>query len=926
MITRFKQLSLSLCLISLTTLSWSQAVLIKTQQDIEEYKLDNGFRVVLAPNQKESKVFVNTIYFTGSLNDPKGKGGLAHLLEHLAFKGTQDVKGEAFQRRLDQYTLMTNASTEYYSTRYTNIVRPDQQALNEVLYLESQRMDKLVLQEKFVLSEIEIVKREREIRLDQPFAVLMDQMFKAAYGNQYLGRLPIGDLAELKSIKMNELQQFYRTWYAPNNAVMVITGKFDKQQVLKAVDQYFSPISARTIPASVKVPALDSSKIQPRSFIVEKGSDLAKFHMYIDHGDRKVQPALALAPLLYTMQPSGSLYKDIVETGIATNVQGATWLDQDFNLVFLGAIYSPSQDAQKVDTTLTSKVELYQPFSETEVNRVKQLMQTQAELIVKDSVALGSRLTDYIVSTHGNWDQYFYDINQLKQLKLEDINQIYQNLFNAKHRISGDIKPTPESQKKALEQKSGSGTLKTLDQQVTSAEPLKDVKTYEREIQQFGERAQQEAQINEKKIQRGQLKNGMQYALFPTETRDDRVYATLTTDFGTEKSLFKKGTVLDITSYLLLRGSQSASLQQVTDKAIEAGGAATATVSDNGFVIDIQAKKEKFPEFFSYMVDVMKHPSFEQSQFDLIKSQSLASLDRPYTEPETVAALTMARLVEVYQPGDLRYHFEPLLAKQELNSLSQAQVKALYDQFFAMNHARIAITGNFDPAKMKQYLDQNFARWNKQQPYQKLSSTFTAYPAQKVHALSEQREFGNYQSLLTLPVSVEHPDAPALLVLEHVLGDSQISSRLAVALREKNALVYGFGSNINLDADDNVGALTIEANYTAGRGAQVSESIHQVLKDLLKNGVTEQEVEAAKADIMKKRVTSLEDERNIHYMLNHQLEHNKTLMDRVKRDQQFMALKKSDVDQVIKKYIDLNHFIEVMADQYGQAQKNSDFK
>ena len=219
---------------------------------------------------------------TGSLNDPQGKGGLAHLLEHLAFKGTQNVKGEEFQRRLDQYTLMTNASTDYYSTRYLNIVRPDSKALNEVLYLEAERMDKLVLQQKFVPSEIEIVKREREIRLDQPFAVLMDQMWKSAYGNQYLGRLPIGDLEELKSIRMDELNRFYRTRYAPNNAVMVIAGKFDKAAILKTIDQQFSPIPARSVPEQVKVPKLDSTQIKNRNFIVRKGSDLAKFHIYMD--------------------------------------------------------------------------------------------------------------------------------------------------------------------------------------------------------------------------------------------------------------------------------------------------------------------------------------------------------------------------------------------------------------------------------------------------------------------------------------------------------------------------------------------------------------------------------------------------------------------------------------------------------------------
>ncbi|MFW1909642.1 M16 family metallopeptidase [Acinetobacter ursingii] len=919
MLMRFKQLTLSLCFLGLSATAWSQTVLVKSEKNIEEYKLDNGFRVVLAPNNKENKVFVNTIYFTGSLNDPKGKGGLAHLLEHLAFKGTQDVKGDEFQRRLDQYTLMTNASTEYYSTRYTNIVRPEPQALNEILYLESQRMDKLVLQKKFVPSEIEIVKREREIRMDQPFSVLMDQMFKAAYGNQYLGRLPIGDLPELKSIQLDEVNKFYRTWYAPNNAVMVISGKFDKAEVLKNIDKNFSPIAARTIPASVQVPKLDSSKINPRNFLVQKGSDLAKFHIYMNGQNQKIQPALALSPLLYTMQPSGHLYQGLVETGITTAVQSTTWLDQDFNLVFLGAIYAPNNDEKKVESTLISQVENGKAFDDTELKRVKTLMQNQADLIMNDATALGSRLSDYIVSSKGNWGQYFNDLDAVQKLNVNEVNQTLKQFLMPEHRIAGDIKPTPEEQKKALEQKKQQEKPKTLDQQQAAEEPLKDASIYKQEVSQYVKSSADYLQNTEKKIQRGKLKNGMQYALFPTQTRDDRVYATITLDFGTEKSLFDKGTVLDLTSYLLLRGSDKYTLQQVADKSIEAGGAATATSADNGMTINIQARKDKFEDFFKFVVEVMKHPSFEQTQFDLIKSQSLASLDRPYTEPETVAALNLARLIEIYQPGDLRYHFEPEFAKKQLNQATQAQVKQLYNQFFAMNHAQIAITGDFDAKKMQQFIAQSFGSWSSSQPYQKILSTDTDYPAQKVHALSEQREFGNYQSILTFPVGVDHTDAPALIVFTNILGQSQLSSRLGQELREKNALVYGFGSDLQLDSDTNVGALTIEANYTAGRGEQVSQTVHHVLQKLLQSGVTEQELESAKADILKKRVTTLEDERSIHRMLNSQLERGKNMLDRGQRDRDIAKLNKADIDAVIKKYIKLDHFVEVMADQYGQA-------
>ncbi|MEG0196053.1 MAG: pitrilysin family protein [Acinetobacter sp.] len=921
MLMRFKQLTISLLLVGLSATAWSQPILVKSQQKIEEYKLENGFRVILAQNDKENKVFMNTVYLTGSLNDPQGKGGLAHLLEHLAFKGTQNIKGEEFQRRLDQYTLMTNASTDYYSTKYTNVIRPEQNVINEVIHLEAERMDKLVLQEKFVPSEISIVKREREVRMDQPFSVMMDQMWKSAYGNQYLGRLPIGDLNELQSIKMDELNKFYRTWYAPNNAVMVISGKFDKAEVLKQIDQKFSPIAARQVPAQTKVPVLDSSKIKQRNFLVQKGSDLAKFNVYLNGKNEKIKPELVLVPYLYSMQPSGHLYQSMVETGLSTAVESTTWLDQDFNLVFIGAIYAPNHDAKKVESALISGVEKNQPFNETELNRVKNLIQNQSESVLSNAAALGGRLSDYYVSYQGDWSQYFTDLDNIKKLKLTDVNQTLTQFLVPQHRVSGDIQPTPEEQKKALKQKQASEPAKTLTQTDIQAEPLKDSRVYQQEVAEYVKASKQSLVNTEKKIQRGTLKNGIQYALYPTSTRDDKTYATISIDFGTEKSLFNQGEALDLMAYLLLRGSDQYSLQDIADKSIEAGGGATANAAGNSITIQIVAKKEKFADYFKFMLEVLKKPKFEPSQFDLIKSQSLSALDRPYTEPETVAALTMTRLLETYQPGDLRYHFEPEFSKQQIKAVTVEQVKTLYQNFFVSNHAQIAITGDYQAKAMLKILQKEFGGWKAQLPYQRLSSDYQAYPAQKVHTLSEQREFGNYQSILTFPVGADHPDTPALMVFSYILGDSQLSSRLAQELREKNALVYGFGSGLNLDEWLDSGALTIEANYTAGKSAQVSQGVHKVLNDLLSKGVTEQELEAAKANILKKRVTALEDERNIHRMLTPQLEHHRDLLFREKRDQALAKLTKADVDAVIKKYIKLDQFVEVMADQYGKAQK-----
>lgn len=923
MLVRYKNLSLAILLSGCSALSFAQPVLVKTEQNVEEYRLDNGLRIILAPNDKENKIFMNTVYLTGSLNDPKGKGGLAHLLEHLAFKGTKNVKGDEFQRRLDQYTLMTNASTDYYSTKYTNVIRPEKTALSEVIFLEAERMDQLVLQEKYVPTEIDIVKREREIRLDQPFSVLMDQVFKSAYGNQYLGRLPIGDLNELQSINMQELNQFYRSWYAPNNAFMVISGKFDKAEVLKQIDSHFSPIPSRNVPSQVKVPALKPEQIQQREFTVQKGSDLAKFNIYLNGPDEKIKTALAVSPTLYTLQPSGHLYQSMVESGKSTMVQSSTWLDKDFNLVFMGAIYAPNHQPKTVEQSLVQGVEQSQPFTEAELNRVKNLTRNQADNIKNSATALGSRLSDYAVAYSGDWSQYFKDLNAIENLNVSQVNQVYKGFLKPEYRISGNILPTPEDQKKAQEVTQTEAPKKTLDQQVETEEPLKDVSVYQAEVKQYVAQSKQYLSAKDKQIQRGKLKNGIKYALFPTNIRDDKVYATISLDFGTAQSLMNKGEILDLTAYLMLRSSESQSLQQIADKIIEVGGSATASPSSNGLNIQISAKKEKFAEFFQYVVDVLKKPAFEQSQFDLIKGQTLSSLDRPYTEPDTVSSLTMARTIEVYQPGDIRFHFEPELATRQFKAATREQVVALYQQFFKTHHAHIAVTGEFQPKSIQKMLKNSFADWKAVQPYERLKSEYRSYPAQKIHALSEQREFGSYQALLTFPVGADHADVPALQVFRHILGDSQLSSRLAQELREKNALVYGFSAHVQFNEWADSGALALGANYTAGKSAQVSQTVHQVLNELLTRGVTEQEVEAAKASILKKRVNALEDDRRIHSMLVPQLEKDRKLIYREKRDQAIAQLTKADIDAVIKKYIKLDQLVEVMADQYGKEIKKS---
>ncbi len=157
--------------------------------------------------------------------------------------------------------------------------------------------------------------------------------------------------------------------------------------------------------------------------------------------------------------------------------------------------------------------------------------------------------------------------------------------------------------------------------------------------------------------------------------------------------------------------------------------------------------------------------------------------------------------------------------------------------------------------------------------------------------------------------------------MSYILGESQLSSRLGKELREKNALVYAFGFGLDLNQVNEAGRIAIEANYTAGNGKLISQAIHKVLNDVLKNGVTEQEVEFAKAALLQQDATRYEIDLAMHDLFAKQLKFNQDMKYQIDKTQQLAKVTKADVDAVIKKYIKLDQFVEVMADQYGKMEK-----
>jgi len=218
----------------------------------ESFTLANGMQVVVLPNHRVPAVTQMVWYKVGAADDPRGKSGIAHFLEHLMFKGTKSLAPGEFSKLIAQAGGRDNAFTSADYTGYHETVSRDR--LDYVMQLEADRMTGLVLDDSKVLPEREVVLEERRTRVDNdPASLLREQMMATLFLNGSYRIPTIGWESEIRRLGTADALAFYRDWYAPNNAVLIVAGDVETEAVRALAEKHFGPIPARPVPARVRL-------------------------------------------------------------------------------------------------------------------------------------------------------------------------------------------------------------------------------------------------------------------------------------------------------------------------------------------------------------------------------------------------------------------------------------------------------------------------------------------------------------------------------------------------------------------------------------------------------------------------------------------------------------------------------------------------
>ncbi|MCB2019710.1 MAG: insulinase family protein, partial [Burkholderiaceae bacterium] len=396
---------------------------VRSVEGITEYRLDNGLQVLLVPDDSKPTTTVNMTYHVGSRHENYGETGMAHLLEHLLFQGSTNypmpMLGEFTKRG-----LRANGSTSFDRTNYFASFAANPETLKWYLDWQADAMVNSFISRESLDSEMTVVRNEMESGENNPQRIMMQRALRELFDWHNYGKSTIGARSDVENVDIPRLQAFYREYYQPDNATLVVSGKFDPQQTLAWVQQAFGKIPKPTRRLPVLY-TLDPVQDGERSFTLRRSGGvpmvLAAYHAPAA-SDPDYAAAEALA-LILADEPAGRLYTALVKTQLAASMWGFAWDLADPGLMMFGAELAPGQDVDKARRALLDTLESFKehPVTAEELARAKARWLNDWKRRFTNPEGVGVALSSAV--GQGDWRLYFLLRDRVRDLKLEDVQR-----------------------------------------------------------------------------------------------------------------------------------------------------------------------------------------------------------------------------------------------------------------------------------------------------------------------------------------------------------------------------------------------------------------------------------------------------------------------------------------------------------------------
>jgi zinc protease len=908
----------------LPALAWAQGSpkKVATVEGITEYQLDNGCKVLLFPDNSRPRVTVNMTVLVGSRHEGYGETGMAHLLEHMVFKGTPTHPH--IPRALQERGASYNGTTNVDRTNYFETLPASDANLEFAVRLEADRLVNSYIKREDLASEFTVVRNEFESGENSPGRVLNQRMMAAAYEWHNYGKSTIGNRSDIERVPIENLQAFYRKYYQPDNVVVIIAGQFEEAKALEYVQKYFGSIprpSRKLDKTWTEEPAQDGERLVTLRRVGEVGLVGVMYH--IPAGSHEEFPPFQVLSSILTTEPSGRLYKSLVETKKATSVFASAMGLHDPGVFDVTATVRKGQKLEEVRDQLIAEIEdvANQGVTNEEVQRAKRQYTRQREMAMQDPSQFAIALSNW--AAQGDWRLYFVNRDRLEAVTPEAVQAVAAKYLKRSNRTVGLFIPTDKPDRVAVA-------------------PTPDVKAvvegYKgRETVAAGEAFDTSPANIEARVQRSELPEGIKVALLPKKTRGEAVTAVVTLHYGNEENLKGYESAAGFLGGLMMRGTQKMSYQQLRDEldrlkasispgfggfggrgGRRGGGGGEGNLGTVTFTV--QARRDTLPAVLGLLQQILREPLLPADEFETMKRERLAGLEQQKTEPQALASRLVQRKLSPYPPGDVRYVPTIFEETQRLQATTYEQVKRLYTDYLGAQSGEVVIVGDFDPAACTPILSGTFAGWKARMAYARITHKVKDDVAgSKDVIVTPDKANANFVAGITFALSDQDPDYPALVIGNYILGGGSLSSRLGDRVRQREGLSYGVGSSFSASPVEKRASINFTAICNPDNIGKVEKAIGEEIERILTQGVTADEVAKAKQGYLQQQRMMRTADFALAALLAGAMHNNRPLSYYAELEKKVEALTPDQVNAALKKYLDPKKLVVVTAGDFKNA-------
>lgn len=856
-------------------------------EGIVEYRLANGLQVLLVADDSKPTTTVNLTYRVGSRHENYGETGMAHLLEHLIFKGTPthpNVWSEFSKRG-----LRANGSTWFDRTNYFASFAANDENLKWFLSWHADAMVNSFIARKDLDTEMTVVRNEMEMGENSPGRILYQKTLAAMFDWHNYGKDTIGARADVENVDIARLQAFYRRYYQPDNATLVVSGRFDAAQVLRWIAADFGriPKPKRVLPALYTLDAVQDGE---RAVTLRRvgGTPLLYAGYHIPAAAHPDFAATEMLALVLGDAPSGRLHKRLVEKQLAASVGAESFGLHEPGVALFIAQLAPGQDVAKSSEALLAVLEgvAGEPVTAEELERARAKWLKSWELAFTNPETVGVSLSESVAQ--GDWRLFFLLRDRVKAVQLADVQRVASEWLMRSNRTLATYIPTDQPQR--------APTPKAVD----VAAQFKDFKPQQAAA---AVAAFDTTPANlDKNTQRFALASGMKVALLPKPTRGSAVHATLLLHFGDEKSLANQGEVPAMVAAMLDEGTASMSREQIRDRLDQLQAEVSFAPGLGGVGVSIATKRDNLPAVIALVGQLLRTPSFPPAVVEEQRSAALTQVEQQRKEPEAVVANAMERHGDRYPRSDPRHarSFDELV--EDIRAVKQEQLRDFHQRFYGASHAEFGASGDMDVAATRQALEAAFGDWKSQAPYARVQQPLVPVPPARLVLATPDKQNATLAAQLALPLTDIDADYPLLTLANHMLGTGG-SSRLWKRIREKEGLSYGVYSYVAWNQEDPNSPWHAAAIFAPQNLAKVEAAFKDELARALKDGYTATELAEAKNGLLNNRRLARAQDVRLAAALANNLHLDRTFAISQKVDDAIAAATLEQVNAALRKYI-----------------------